>query len=638
MGFISCNDLDLTPKGQFTEAEFFGNAEGVKIFFSGMYSWLPIEDFLYMSNNENGYRKGNDNNDAWGTWEAGKQSIMNMSGEFVNGYITVNNNGPDYWRYDRIRELNTFIASFPEYRDNFGETEYNALLGEAHFLRAYVYSGMARRYGGVPLIREVQDPMDTPENLNVSRDTEYDTWKFIYEDLKFASENMTDAPDKFRGTRWTALALQSRMMLYAGTIAKYSQYMQFTGEAAYDRGLVGISADRANEFFQYSYEASKELIEEGPYQLYEAQPGDRATNFARLFLDEGSSETIFTKNYIHHDLFPRESFNIGHSYDATMSPNPDMSRFVGAMGFPPLDVMQMYEGFPSLVAPDGKPMRFDNKVDLFAAGMEPRLRGSMFFQGDELRGKTFDVQRGLYDTFTWDASAIEHGVDDELPNGTNRHVSNDLNAQYNGIKILGAHGMRFEAGENNCLTGAFVRKYVDESKPQDQCFEHNSFQAYIVFRLGEIYLNHAEAAYELGRKDEANTSVQAVRRRAGCVNLDISNNVADVNRYEYDQTLLQYEIDVELQFIRDERYRELWGEGHRWWDLRRWRTADRILYQWRPRILSCYYVIDEQKYIYLNEREMRTRTWNFNRSAYYQGIPAGEINRNPNLLPQNPFR
>ncbi len=649
MGFMSCNDLDLTPKGQFTEAEFFATEGGVKIFFAGLYNYLPIEDFLYMSDNDNGYRKGTNRDDAWGTWESNKRQMQNMAGEFVNGWQQINNDGPDFWCYDRIREINTFIENFPNYKTEYysgtaKEKVYNQLLGEARFMRAYFYSGMARRYGGVPLIDKVQDVNGSPEELNVPRATEYATWKFIYEDLKFAIENMTDKNSVYRGSRWTALALQSRMMLYAGTIAKYSQYMDYEGETAYDQGFVGISADKANEFFQYSYEASKELLEDGPYKLYEVE-ADLATNFARLFLDQGSSETIFSKSYIHHDLFDRKAWLIGHNWDALMSPNPDMSKFVGALGFPPLDVMMMYEGFPKIVGTDGKPVRFDSKSGIRVDGMEPRMRGSMYFNGDVLRGKTFDAQRGLYKTFTWDASTIKDGFESEVPNGNgNRMVTNDPNQTYTlpgtetKIKILGAHGMRSTEGENNCLTGAFVRKYMDEAKSQDQCYEHNSFQPWIAFRLGEIYLNHAEAAYELGHKSEANESIRAIRKRAGCVNLDISSNVADVNQYEYERTLMQYPIDVELQFIRDERYRELWGESHRWWDLRRWRTADRIWERWIPRILSCYYVIDENKYIYLNEREMTGRNWNFERKAYYQGIPAGEINKNPNLLPQNPFR
>jgi hypothetical protein len=659
-GLGSCVDLDLEPKGQYGEAEFFGSESGVETFFAGMYGWLPIEDFLFRADdpsnpNDAGYRKGNYNGyDAWGTWEAQKHQLATMCGEFI-GPDQVNNNGANFWRYDRIRDINSFINSFPQYKENFDETKYNELLGEARFLRAFIFSGLVKRYGGVPIITEIQDPAADTEILNVPRNTEYDCWKFIYEDLKFAGENMTSAPDKYRGTKWTALALQSRLMLWAATIAKYTQYVNYTGEEAYDRGFAGMSADRANEFFQYSFDASKELIENGPYELYKANP-DLAQNFHDLFFDENSNETIFFKNYIHHDIFPREAWLIGHSYDALMLPTPTMSNFVGSQAYPSLDAMRRFEGVPSLVDATGAPRRWENPAD-FRNELEPRMRGSMYLSGDNYQGIVFNIRRGLYKTFTWQASEILNGGGNEAPNlNGNRVLSNDVNATYsdgidpsknthipinsNGsINIIGMQGMRNTGGaENNCLTGGYVRKYIDETRELGRIVEHSSFQPWIVFRLAEIYLNHAEAAYEMGNREEANKYIREIRQRAGCKNLDISTNPADLDQWDYSKTQVVYPIDPGLQFIRDERYRELWGENQRWWDLKRWRVADRILEQWIPRILTCYYVVDEDRYIFLDEREQSTRTYNANRSCYYQSIPGDEINKNPNLLPQNPFR
>lgn len=647
IGFLSCNDLDTKPKGQFGDAELFGNEAGVKYYFTGLYSYLPIEDFLFMGGNdgnEGGYRKNPGDPDPWGTWEAQKRCYQNVSGELINSWQQWNNDGPNYWAYEHVRIVNVFINNFPEYRSEYDEATYNALLGEARFLRAYIYSGMVRRYGGVPIVTEVLYPTDPPEKTMLPRDTEYDVYKFIYEDLKFASENMKG--DKFndekevniyRANKWTALAKMSRMMLYAATNAKYTQYVNYGQEQAYVDGLAGISPDKAEEFFRYSYEASKELIEKGPYKLYEMH-SDLAYNFAQLFLDKTSKETIFTKNYVHHDLFDRQAFLIGHNWDALQSPNPDMSAFVGSQGYPSLDFMRMFEGFPSLVDDQGYPVRWDNAADI-KEGIEPRMRGSIYLNGDQLRGATFNIQRGIYKTFTWEASEIIDGLPEETPNAnTNRLVTNDENATYEGLKIIGRHGMKNGGGgENNCLTGAFVRKYINEAMPLATVVEHASFQPWIVFRLGEIYLNLAEAAYELGLKTEANEAIKAIRKRAGCKNLDISSDPKDVNQWEYEQTQTIYDIDVELQFIRDERQRELWCENHRGFDLRRWRNADKVMEQWCPRILSCYYVFDEDKYIYLEEREMSNRRWNAGRNCYYQSIPAGERNRNPKLL-QNPLR
>jgi len=264
------------------------------------------------------------------------------------------------------------------------------------------------------------------------------------------------------------------------------------------------------------------------------------------------------------------------------------------------------------------------------------MLGCMYFSGDELRGTTFATGRGLYKTFHYQASDIKDGLDTEGPNQNgNRVVSNSASRDqtYEGILIIPQHGTRNnEGGENNCLTGAFVRKYVNPDMPLSNAREHQSVQPWIVFRLGEIYLNTAEAAYELGKKSEAFDYIVKIRDRAGCKVTRPADNPTDLS------ATYGYPIDGNLQFIRDERYRELWGEQHRWWDLRRWRVADRVLNRWIPRILSCYYVIDEGKYIYLDEREMGNRTWTAEKKSYYQAIPAGEINKNPNLLPQNPLR
>ena len=56
------------------------------------------------------------------------------------------------------------------------------MTGEAHFARAYMYYGLVKRYGGVPLIDKVQDDDYAdggPGAVAVPRSTELDTWKFV---------------------------------------------------------------------------------------------------------------------------------------------------------------------------------------------------------------------------------------------------------------------------------------------------------------------------------------------------------------------------------------------------------------------------------------------------------------------------
>ena len=345
----SCYDLELEPKGILGEAELFGNEFGVTKYFTALYGQLPIEDFIYYAGS--GYRRGNQN-----AWEAYKNSLGQMTGETFGWSVGMDIDGFGYWPYDRIREVNVFINNFPKYKDKYSDvTVYNSLLGEARFLRAFFYEGMAKRYGGVPIVTEVQDPTGEKEPLMVPRATEYDTWKFIHDDLQFAIDNMRATSVAGRANKYVAAALMSRSMLYAGRVAKYTQYLGFDTEAAVQQGFAGIDPSKANEFFQYAYDAGTLIEQSGKYSLYTKNYPDKATNFANLFLDLSSSETIFLKDY--------DGNTNGHCYDALMCPNPDMSSFVGAEAYPSFDMMKMFE-FPAIVDAQGKPVRFDKRGDI----------------------------------------------------------------------------------------------------------------------------------------------------------------------------------------------------------------------------------------------------------------------------------
>ena len=82
----------------------------------------------------------------------------------------------------------------------------------------------------------------------------------------------------------------------------------------------------------------------------------------------------------------------------------------------------------------------------------------------------------------------------------------------------------------------------------------------VEIRLAEVILNYAEAAYHLSKSTESATAVNAIRSRAG---LPSSNATGAA-------LLVQ---------IKKERTIELAGEGHHYWDLRRWKLAETILNQ-----------------------------------------------------------
>ena len=79
----------------------------------------------------------------------------------------------------------------------------------------------------------------------------------------------------------------------------------------------------------------------------------------------------------------------------------------------------------------------------------------------------------------------------------------------------------------------------------------------IVLRLAEMYLTKAEAEFEMGNTAPAVTALNMTRDRAGISLVDATT--------------------ITLDKIRTERRSELAFEAHRYWDLRRWRTAMTVL-------------------------------------------------------------
>lgn len=100
-------------------------------------------------------------------------------------------------------------------------------------------------------------------------------------------------------------------------------------------------------------------------------------------------------------------------------------------------------------------------------------------------------------------------------------------------------------------TGYFLNKYLptrDEVSSLPGAPELNYSRNYIVIRLADTYLMEAEALNGNGARAQA--LLDAVRSRVGLPSVPVS-----------------------LQAIKDERRKELAGEGHRWFDLVRWGDA-----------------------------------------------------------------
>lgn len=639
----SCYDLDLEPKGLIYENVLFQSESGVKKYFALLYQDLPVEDFNYKQNGDlKGYAQANQGGWHGGNrWEAQKGSPAAAAQEAA-GRDNSYGEGWGYWPYDRIRDINTFLQNFPNYKANFDEEKYNELIAEAHFLRAYYYFGMVKRYGGVPIVKTVLNPMSPVEELCLPRDTEYDCWKFIYDDLKYAMDNGSeDLKEKDRATSYAAAALMSRTMIYAGSIAKYNHYIGVTGPAV-DAGLMGMQPDQAEEFFQYAYDAAKFL--EGKYSLHNGSDKEKA--FLEEFV-EITEEDILVRTYGPKTTTPANT-SLFHCWDTLVLPKGEgLSQYVGAVLQPVWELIKLYD-IPSIVGEDGKPIRF-NSVEEFwdqtkGSIMEPRCRATFFFPGmkESVSGEVMDIQGGVYTSYPGTASDGTAEVAGSQNEYTDKYrvraaspgTVKDINGKP--VQINGKYGLAEGTGDEGfTYTGTFIRKAINYKGAAADRVLFGLTTPWKTLRYGEVLLNRAEAAYELGLirgdaklKEDAFKCIQEIRERAGAKPYIMKENPEDIGSPVYG-----FPIDENLQFIRDERARELAFENQRLFDLRRWRVADIMFLNGSfSHTLLPYKVLDEDKYIFLTEVERFGRKVTFNRAWYYERLHGDEINKNPNLI------
>jgi hypothetical protein len=587
----SCNKLAVLPLNIIRDEDVFNTEDGVTAYMATIYKALPIEDFYYRQDG-NGFARG---------WELFYHPGA-LCGEMVGPYGGTGDGagGFAYWPYADIRTVNYLIENLPKNATNFSKQKVDQWLGEAYFCRAYFYFALVKRYGGIPIIKKVQNyPEQSLEELQVHRDKEVDVWKFVGADLDSAYDLMPETSVRGRANRYVAASLKSRAMLYAGSIAKYGSANFVAGDAR-DQGYAGIPAAEAAGFFQQAWDAAH--LVEGHYDLYKKKLDNKEQNYADLFLDADSPENILVRDY-------SLTSNTAHSWDATMT-----CRYMTADGlsraYPTLEFVERFAGTPPVVNTDGTPRRFNNLAELMQ-GVEPRLLATVYFPGATLRDRQFDTQRGIYDHFTGTAAA-ETG--NNPPNLSARHLSGSTDALYNGKRIIGFTGVSTN-GDDMTRTGFYVRKYVDYKRAQSQCGLYMSTQSWIDIRYAEVLLNRAEAAMELDNPGDALTIINQIRDRAGAP--AVSGTIT---------------IDT----IRNERCKELAFEKQYWWDLRRWRIADQVLDNTKFHALLPYYVADEDKFIFLRELETFQRSYTFEKKFYYEPIPGGELGKNPNLYPNNP--
>jgi len=137
----------------------------------------------------------------------------------------------------------------------------------------------------------------------------------------------------------------------------------------------------------------------------------------------------------------------------------------------------------------------------------------------------------------------------------------DQDAKWNDAAKSSVIYQVYTTDQYNQITFPSMNKWIDNTRPNRQ---HTQGQRdFILMRLADAYLIRAEANHKLGNNAAAAADINIIRKRAAW----------DGKEAEMEITA----ADINIDFILDERARELVGEGHRWFDLvRTGKLIDRV--------------------------------------------------------------
>ncbi len=670
----SCVDLNVAPKNVITSDQLLSDESGMEIYMARLYSYMPYEDFKYQGQwgfNFNGWLVS--------IGIEGTGECLDRDG-ICRAFV-----GEDtpYWgmAFTELRDANFLLENLPKYRGSYPESMYNHYLGEAYYVRAMVFTAMAKRFGGVPLVTKVIQYPDDAANLEVPRASEEETWDQILADFDRAIELLQPtSPKSGYSNKYKALAWKSEAMLYAGSVAKYNQtvngHLTGTGQKTGVR-VMGFAADRweaaSKKYFTEAYKAAKEVIGSGAYSLYTkkwsaSDKNAQYQNMVDMYFDADSPENIDVREY----SYPTTA----HGYDAYNSPFVYHKPLSSGM-CPTEDFCELFDGFErypdgSIRVTDGNSnatghyIMYDEPMDIFK-NVEPRLRANIIYPGDYFKDRNQELRTGtyvgstpispLFSDYSYSTSDKTYQQLDAYtkkpkmlylspnPNSSQEQVPLEDGTTMN---ASGANGPFYANGEGS-LTGLLVRKYLNPD-PSAEIGEGKCDQHFILMRYGEVLLNMAEAAIEL--------SIAGVASPDGDNLLQQATEAVNKIRSRAGATLLTGTLDntnVGRNVVRRERRKELAFEGKTKWDLRRWRVQhydgrdgfwgeerDKTTYsnnnQYRFHGLYPFYSTKDKKWFYdIHFQFISQKTFEYNVLDYYWAIPNGEVVKS-SVIDQQPNR
>lgn len=560
--FSSCSDfLDKQPLSDGTEAVFFTSAT----------QFDQAANDLYKV-------EGWKNYNGAAIYNAGGMDIgMDTYGLGTNGGGSA---VEDDWHWDKpysyIRGCNILLSKAETYGGDKNDATWKNAVGTAYFFRAWQYFYLLKYFGGVPIIDK---PLDlNSEELYGPRKSRYEVINFIISDLEKAIPLLNDAsaatPNDGKVHKQVAQAFLARVCLYEGTWDKYVPTIGYDLDG--DGKETGAGAAKpqgypsVKELLTKAKDNAKAVMDAGKYELWNQcdslsyyylfsidEKGGNMSNFKNAG-KATNKEFIFSAKY-DFDV-ARGGVNLGHTTVTGLA-----GRISGIFG-------------RSFLCRNGLPIRISYTGDMKDAQNNPEYDGvAKSFIGEfRNRDYRFIGCAALPDRVHW-TSQKEYGLANTTgkpyPDPVYPKVPYDPKDEAFSNKTT-IYTPTLLGGGN--FDGYGNYKFQPEGANRADKQESADFP---LIRLAEVYLIYAEATCELGNgtisDNDLNISLNKVRARAGVAPLTnaLIANVWDAGWWDHKQNKTVCHKMNMLDEIRRERTCELFSEGFRADDLKRWGIA-----------------------------------------------------------------
>ena len=482
--------------------------------------------------------------------------------------------------YGQIRDCNILLEKAEEYAGD--KNAISHAVGTAHFFRAWQYFKLLKTYGGVPIADHSLDLTDP--TLQAPRNSRYEVANFIINDLKEAVNLLTkekDIPDADKGkiSKEAAQSFLARVALYEGTWEKYVPSIGYDLDGDGTNSGAGTAKPEGypsvTELLTLAQTMAKDVITEAETGTFKLWNECDSLSYYYLFNIDDAEGNI--PNFKGKGKATNKEFIICRKYDFNIAkPNKNISHTV-IVGFATSISQQFGESF---LCRNGLPIRISYTGNMANAQNNPQFEGYETFVG-EYRNRDYRFVSCTYipDRTFW-SSRVEDG---RQLTATGKPYPDPVFPQSDEVYNPGDPAYSSSCGifkptlrNNSTASGYGSRKYLIEGANRPSNTESADYPN---LRLAEVHCIYAEATCELNggniSDEDLDFSINKNRARARVAPLTnaLIANVWDAGYWDYEQNKTVCKKMNMLDEIRRERACELFGEGHRMDDLKRWGIA-----------------------------------------------------------------